>query len=593
MLPEPDYSQNTLHELLDIQKHIDKESYPERAARLQIEIEKRQQRFEHLDSHHTESGFIETEEQLARRKEGNIIARHWRGDLSLGVSYWIAGTLLSLVMIGFSLLVGEVVAQSDLGRQLRGLFIILLYVVVTPTTIWQLVGIFRSAQKHESRGGQPIWAILAFIMVFIGGIRFSYDMIETGFPFIIEGGRMIAGDSNVPDTQFRLMNNATELELASGIEYGAAEQLEKLLTQAPDVTLLHLNNNGGRIAEAIKIVKLVKRFQLNTYTRTECNSACTLVFLAGKERLLANEGKLGFHSASVGSVSGSDVQELNEDLRAELMSAGISTWFVEKVTKVSADDLWYPKHHELKRAKVITDVVNKRDYAPSGIADWQTPTGIEDELVKHALYQAMNQTDPKGFAVVSDIMSKGISEGIPTSQIGASIREYVYVDRIGYYLNQAGDEQITQYYGLLIKQMRYFQASQPRFCAYYSFPESFPHVSADDVNNQLTSELQEDEQSAIVQLVKSISEDNYVSSDEQQSDSIIRVVNQLNDKDPIYSRVLSAPADHTNNLAEMCKVSIEFNLQLMTLPRPEFAALIRSFFRPQNKEDSPTDLPMD
>lgn len=100
--------------------------------------------------------------------QGSYIARHWRGDISLGKSYWINGALLGLL---FYIVWAVVLAALALGVEDRSAQVAGLVVLMTTEFIvyvWQIVGVWRSAGKHESRGGKKVWAILARIGVCIG-----------------------------------------------------------------------------------------------------------------------------------------------------------------------------------------------------------------------------------------------------------------------------------------------------------------------------------------------------------------------------------------------------------------------------------------
>ena len=81
------------------------------------------------------------------RTEGSYIGRHWNGDLSLPVSYWVNGVLLS---IGFGILVYVVVyavaSNGSLGTAVTLIWVTLAISIVL--SVWQLTGIWRSAARQ-------------------------------------------------------------------------------------------------------------------------------------------------------------------------------------------------------------------------------------------------------------------------------------------------------------------------------------------------------------------------------------------------------------------------------------------------------------
>ena len=114
---------------------------------------------------------------------------------------------------------------------------------------------------------------------------------------------------------------------------------------------------GSHISEGRALAKYIREARLATVTRKACESACTLVFLAGSKRYLWEGGKLGFHSGSVGSVDSSQLPEINEEFRRAYESAGVPSWFIEKALSTRSSAMWYPSHQELRDAKIIDEVL--------------------------------------------------------------------------------------------------------------------------------------------------------------------------------------------------------------------------------------------
>ena len=85
------------------------------------------------------------------------IRAHWRGEHSLVHSYWINGFLITLVVRGADAAIFEVIEPPLRPSSSWFALIVFEAVVLIGTTIWQLVGIWRSAQNHKAR----IWRILS------------------------------------------------------------------------------------------------------------------------------------------------------------------------------------------------------------------------------------------------------------------------------------------------------------------------------------------------------------------------------------------------------------------------------------------------
>jgi hypothetical protein len=86
---------------------------------------------------------------LAKPRFNNFIARHWRGELPLWVSYWIIAFLANIAAVLFVIFVtGALSAES--GYNPIRIFSILsaIWSGVVAIAIWQLVGVWRSANRY-------------------------------------------------------------------------------------------------------------------------------------------------------------------------------------------------------------------------------------------------------------------------------------------------------------------------------------------------------------------------------------------------------------------------------------------------------------
>jgi hypothetical protein len=95
----------------------------------------------------------------------NYMIRHWRGELSLTVSFWINLCLLSL---GYVLLAGLFFEYPNLWPKNYIAFCILVYtaaILGLAMPFWQMVGVWRSAKKLTDSGGPQFWARLAQLAV--------------------------------------------------------------------------------------------------------------------------------------------------------------------------------------------------------------------------------------------------------------------------------------------------------------------------------------------------------------------------------------------------------------------------------------------
>jgi hypothetical protein len=155
-----------------------------------------------------------------------------------------------------------------------------------------------------------------------------------------------------------------------GIAYADARELRQILRDHPEVTTLELNSDGGVPPAALEMAVAVTDFGLNTVVTERCESACTLVFLAGENRTLARGARLGFHSSSWGR---DGMKEYYEETRESsgwldefafaswayeegmrdfnktlefMVARGVDIQFIIRAAYVNFSDVWYPTDFE-------------------------------------------------------------------------------------------------------------------------------------------------------------------------------------------------------------------------------------------------------
>ncbi len=293
----------------------------------------------------------------------NFIIRHWKGQLPLPVSYWVIGVLLSILMVGLAHAFGSVLSSAKLGAQSLGVAIFLFLLFLACLNIWQLVGIWRSAGNSMVDSKRRFWPIAARVMVVLGAVRVCTEFGTVLLPMMTESSKLAMGIEDTPPHRLQLLKDGTEVELSGGMPFGTAAAFKVVIDSAPMIETVHLNSSGGRISEAQEIAKIIKARKLQTFTRTHCESACTIAFLGGTNRFLATGGRLGFHSASYGNVDGEHVPSLNADFESALRDTGIAAWFVKKAMSTPASGMWYPTYNELREVGIVTRVVNADTFA--------------------------------------------------------------------------------------------------------------------------------------------------------------------------------------------------------------------------------------
>ena len=105
--------------------------------------------------------------EKAVRKQTGYIGRHWRGELSLAVSFWI-----NVVLIDFILKSAELISAAFLHNPSTGTHVTIIHnpLVIMILYPWQIIGLWRSSERHIETTGKRFWARTAQVLVALGFI---------------------------------------------------------------------------------------------------------------------------------------------------------------------------------------------------------------------------------------------------------------------------------------------------------------------------------------------------------------------------------------------------------------------------------------
>jgi hypothetical protein len=118
--------------------------------------------------------FVATEGRIMRlsaeQDRRSYLARHWRGELSLGKSFW-ANDILFSSMVLFIILVSTrfIFERFRLEPSIAVALIVSMRCIAISSLVWAFVGLWRSARAYE---GPRIWSVLARVVtaLWLGGI---------------------------------------------------------------------------------------------------------------------------------------------------------------------------------------------------------------------------------------------------------------------------------------------------------------------------------------------------------------------------------------------------------------------------------------
>jgi len=290
-----------------------------------------------------------------RATRGNYFARHWRGQLSLGVAYWVNSVLIgNLAPVALVVAMSTLEAGNENSLRLDATLSLVAAGLLCGVSVWSTVGVLRSAVNHPERGGKLVWSMIAFVMVGLSLITIVIGLSRKnsldGYADLWEIAR---GHDPIPVATVALAPDGLSVVMSGPLGSGSSDRVRQVLEHAPQATVVRLDSPGGRLFEGVAIAREIQHRGLDTYAEGECSSACTLVLLAGHERLATRSPHVGFHRASHPGPNGTDVAASRGLMRA-YREAGLSEQFIARVRTVPSTAIWYPSLDELMANAIVT-----------------------------------------------------------------------------------------------------------------------------------------------------------------------------------------------------------------------------------------------
>lgn len=360
------------------------------------------------------------------------------------------GFVIALVVAVLTAYAVDEIFQSDLSERAWLAATLAVFGLSIAISVWAIIGIWRSATRHQATAGTTKSALIAKLFAFIFALGLVAHLSQTPSP-IIENALVVGGiyPFGVPA---ELSVNGRTLHIDGSITVEVAEQFKDLIGKHPEVNQVSLLSSGGSIDAAVEISSVIKERNLSTVAAGECSSACTLIFLSSKVRAFDVDASLGFHSPS-GGVYGDDVVVNGGSLEMRLAyaDAGLSEPFADKVFGTPSNSMWQPTDDMLIKegaVNLFTKARIRQDHEQSIQSFNETkPLKIDEFMsVISAKRDDINLTythmfslreDEIDWAAMSEEIADNAYELICSDAVSnlmvksGAIYTYLYVDKIG------------------------------------------------------------------------------------------------------------------------------------------------------------------
>jgi len=362
---------------------------------------------------------------VPRPARRNFVVRFWRGELPLGISYWVFGLLLSLLFTALLRAIATLLRPDQLAPV--GLFWSLgaILAAFALVRLWQAVGILRSAAHHAAAcrlaGRSTFWARTAQVTIVLFALASVREFAGTA-PLLADLYQLaFLDDSDVDDYRVRLVSD-TEIEIVGGFRNGLAAEFEEAIRLSPSVRTVHLHSGGGRIAEAGRVARVIETNGLDTYVRRSCSSACVIAFAAGRERWLDPLGRLGFHAPQSARRTGDGDAKVATEMVDRLVVRGFDRAMVERGMKVDNEQMWFPALAELQAGRAITRVAEPGRFTRTKL---ETPVVAEMKAAIQAsspLYLVMETAAPELWEDVYSYAATAQEDGLSLDEALVGLR---------------------------------------------------------------------------------------------------------------------------------------------------------------------------
>ena len=509
---------------------------------------------------------------MTSTQKTSYIIRHWRGDYPLSIAYWannfcitIAVTACGNLLFSFT---DAIVSRFSLA--FLCFLLLVYYVLLFLITIWQCVGLWRSANKYNLNPKASMWGDLAKFAVIIGILNNVTNLLLYQLPQSKELFSIVLGDKGIPPFKITVLPGGKDLLFKGGIRAGSAAEFKKILQAVPQASNVQIDSIGGRISEAKRIGEMISERGMSTYCSSEALSAATLILMNGKRRYVTPDAKIGFHAGNFPGATKDMSDGMDEDIRKAMKKGGVSEAFIKRVLATPHSEMWYPTFVEMQQAKFISGESFGEGFASSlGLPNVDLEK-IFEEASKKPHIQAFKTCAPGEYAQMKEKVITALRSGKSEVEAISIVNEAstkLFLSSIPY----ASDKSINNLTREMLRFLKEHMHSNAKGCIYWlkgtnvNFYRVLPEALTDSgIQNSHAYVIT----SAMSQELVTVDQNKA----ELQNDSIFeKIHNSLGEQ----SLILAEPDKWEENAKVVCRIFVEMYSLVLTLDEHDSANYMR------------------
>ena len=353
----------------------------------------------------------------------DLIFKHWSGQYPLVYSYWIISWFGSffvyLSLNALALLFDE--HGDSLTYTAWGLLISV--IGISCYQLWMVVGTWRSATNYKNTHIRKFWGNLAKVIIVFSCLQYANAVFTNFIPSVNVTSIYLLGGDTLPELKTEIIDDGKTLKIEGVFSNGSYSKIKKILSNNTQVKRLYLDSNGGRLKEVTLTVKLTQQYKLDTYVEENCQSFCTVVFLAGNRRYATPSAKLGFHSPALveDKELGAKIGLKDESI-ALYQSFNLPQEFIDKIFVTDNSNMWFPPFQYLLDLGIVNKISAGGDSSVVSKKWGKTKESIIEYLNRDDFFKKVNSKFPGFFEDVALATLPLLQQGKPDNEVFTAMR---------------------------------------------------------------------------------------------------------------------------------------------------------------------------
>ena len=236
-------------------------------------------------------------------------------------------------------------------------------VLVMATVAWWGISIMRACIYRTGQGTSVVFSGVVFLA--------SLYYLSQAMMLLASGAREItlnlydAATNGRSPLQVWADPILGRIVVQGHITHDSDRLFSEVVQASPQLTVVQIESLGGYVNESMAMARLIRSQNLDTVTFNMCASACTLIFVAGRNRYIGPDALFGFHRAGYAGMGSTErLDEADQHMASFYQSMGATSEIGQGTLATPHHSLWKPLQSELFAANYATLRWSER---PSGM----------------------------------------------------------------------------------------------------------------------------------------------------------------------------------------------------------------------------------